>query len=101
MGEIAKKMGLEISRLRKVIAGFQKSVSINLCCYGNIENPNVECGQSVIRLKNSTGEKHFIFGNIFIGDVEKLGSIEPLLNSYVSGDNACILAHGRTGEKRC
>lgn len=48
----------EINFLRRMIAKYQKSVSINLCFIEKNSDPNVEIGEMILKLKLPAG-KHF------------------------------------------
>lgn len=98
MNQIAVAMRAEIERLRKLFGDTQKSVSMNFCCVEVITGPNIEIRTTLIKLTASNGEKkEFYFGHIFNGVGEELKCMEPLLNAFMSVDNACIMLHGRTG----
>lgn len=111
----------EIDTLRKIIGSYQKSILVNLCCIEQISDPCAEVGQVIVTLKVADGKrlktllttylkfffnhivlgshKKFRFNHIFNGapNKNKIECMIPMLNSYLSGENACVIAHGQTG----
>lgn len=89
----------ELRILRQMVGQKQKSVTINLCSMEPILSSNVEIGRSIVTLRAPNGDaKIFYFNNVFNGsDDSKIECMIPLLNAFLSGENACIIAHGETG----
>lgn len=72
---------------------------MNLCSIEPIADSNVEIGRSIVKLRTQSGDvKEYYFSNVFNGvDSSKFECMIPLLNAFLSGENACIIAHGETG----
>lgn len=89
----------EVQVLRKMVGQNQKSVAMNLCSIEPIADSNVEIGRSIVKLRVQSGDvKEFYFNNVFNGvDCSKLECMISLLNAFLSGENACVIAHGETG----
>ncbi|XP_031637894.1 kinesin-like protein KIN-14U [Contarinia nasturtii] len=92
------KIQNEILDMRKIIGTTHKFVSFNLCSFEEITHESIQFGMNIVKLNVQSGQlKKFYFNHILNGSGEKLECMVPILNAYLSGENACVIVHGETG----